>query len=42
MRICVGPTLTSLPAKLHLPALGADVAIALGEIYRWTPLAPAG
>lgn len=35
-----GTTLNALQDKLHLPALGADVAIPLADIYRWTPLAP--
>lgn len=36
-----GVDLTSLAAKLELPALSKNVAIALAEIYRWTPLAKA-
>ncbi len=35
-----GTTLDRLTDRLELAALGADVAIPLAEIYRWTPLAP--
>lgn len=35
-----GTPLVNLTDRLALSALGADVAIPLAEIYRWTPLAP--
>jgi hypothetical protein len=34
-----GQAITGINARLELPALGADVAIPLRDLYRWTPLA---